>query len=185
MKKTLIVLFALFIAVSVTNAQKINLSVGGELAMPMGTFGDAAGIGFGGTVRGEYPINDQIVGIADVGYLMWGGETIDLGGLGEITTDYSAIPIQVGAKYYFDKGFYGLAQVGLHMFTFDATSKITFLGTPTESSSSVSESKFGVGVGAGYELPLGGGALDINVKYQLVSDELSYLGARVAYKFSL
>lgn len=184
MKKSLIVLFALFIAVSV-NAQNINLSVGGELSMPMGTFGDAAGIGFGGTVRGEYPINDQIVGIADVGYLMWGGETIDLGGLGEITTDYSAIPILVGAKYYFDKGFYAIAQVGLHMFTFEATSKITFLGSTTESSASVSESKFGAGVGAGYELPLGGGALDINVKYQMVADDLSYLGARVAYKFSL
>lgn len=184
MKKTLIVLFALFIAVTV-NAQNINLSIGGELALPMGTFGDAAGIGFGGTVRGEYPLSDNLVGIADVGYLMWGGETIDLGGLGEITTDYSAIPIQVGAKYYFDKSFYGLAQVGLHMFTFDAESKISIYGTPTTSSSSTGESKFGAGVGAGYELPLGGGALDINVKYQLVSDELSYLGARVAYKFSL
>lgn len=184
MKKSLIVIFALLFAVTV-NAQNINLSVGGELAMPMGAFGDAAGIGFGGTVRGEYPINDQLVGIADVGYLMWGGETIDLGSFGKITTDYSAIPIQVGAKYYFDKGFYALAQVGLHMFTFDATSKITFFGSTTESSTSTSESKFGAGVGAGYELPLGGGALDINVKYQLVSDDLSYLGARVAYKFSL
>lgn len=183
MKKFLIVLFVLLFALTV-NAQNINLSVGGELAMPMGTFSDAAGIGFGGTVRGEYPINDQLVGIADVGYLMWGGETIDLG-IGEITTDYSAIPIQVGAKYYFDKGFYALAQVGLHMFTFDATSKITIFGSTTESSFSTSESKFGAGFGAGYELPLGGGALDINVKYQLVSDDLSYLGARVAYKFSL
>jgi len=60
MKKSLIVLFALFIAVSV-NAQNINLSVGGELSMPMGTFGDAAGIGFGGTVRGEYPILRMLV----------------------------------------------------------------------------------------------------------------------------
>lgn len=183
MKKTLIILFALFIAVTV-NAQNINLSVGGELAMPMGTFGDAAGIGFGGTVRGEYPINDQLVGIADVGYLMWGGQEIDLG-IGKISTDYSAIPIQVGAKYYFDKGFYALAQVGLHMFTFDATSTITIFGSTSTSSASTSESKFGAGVGAGYELPLGGGALDINVKYQLVSGDLSYLGARVAYKFSL
>lgn len=185
MKKALLFVLVLFLAVTTSNAQKFSLSVGPEVALPMGDFGDFAGTGFGGTVRFEYPFNNQLVGIVDAGYLMWGGEEFDLGGFGKVTTDYSAIPILAGVKYYFGPNFYALAQAGIHMFTFDAESEISFLGSTTKTSSSASESKFGAGAGIGYELALGSMMLDLNAKYQMVADDLSYVGVRAGLKFGL
>ncbi len=186
MKKILAVLVAVVLFVGFSNAQtKMYLGVGGEIALPMGDFGDYADMGFGGTATFEMSFMPKLNGYAKVGYLMWGGKEYSAGTY-KITTDYSAIPILVGAKYFFAPGFYGLVETGLHMFTFSAESQYTIGGTTVTSSSDVSESKFGFGVGAGYELPIGTKAmLDLSAKYQMVADDLSYVGARVGVKFGL
>lgn len=181
MKKVLVVLFALMCVVGTANAQQIKLSVGPEVALPMGAFGDAANIGFGGTVRAEYPVAPNMNLMLTAGYLMWGGKEFDFGFF-KVTTDYSAIPILAGAKYFFAPGIYGMAEAGIHMFTFKAeTTGGLFAG-----SSSTSESKFGGGVGVGYEAALSPTVgLDLNAKYAFVSGDLSYIGARVGVKFGL
>lgn len=180
MKKLFFVLFALIVLAGISNAQnKITLSAGANLALPMGSFGDAAGIGFGATIGGDYIINEKLVGTATVGYIMWGGQEIDLG-LGKITTDFSAIPVLVGAKYYLNKGFYGHGQLGFHLFSTTAKSTFTFFGNTTESEATGSSSEFTIGVGAGYEM----GSLDLSAGYYIISNT-NYVGARVAYRFSL
>lgn len=177
MKKVLVVLFVL---VGIVSAQKnITFSAGGNLALPMGSFGDAVGVGFGATVGAEMPVADKIIGTATLGYLMWGGKDINLG-IGKITTDFSSIPILVGAKYYFNKGLYGHGQLGLHMFSSTAKSTVTFFGSTTTAEASASSTDFTIGVGGGYEM----GNLDLSVAYYLISDA-NYLGARVAYRFKL
>ena len=82
MKKSLLSIALVLGLVSttlVTNAQNGRFSVGAELALPMGDFGDAASTGFGGSVRYEYPVNDNIGLTGTVGYLIFSGKTVEIG----------------------------------------------------------------------------------------------------------
>ncbi|MBN1302152.1 MAG: outer membrane beta-barrel protein [Melioribacteraceae bacterium] len=176
MKKIFPALMFLFFVSITTNAQKISLSAGPIVALPMGDFGDIAGTGFGGSVRGEYPLNEKLVAIAELGYITW-GEKEDLG----FKYSYSNIPVLVGAKYFFTKNVYGIAQTGLNLFSWEFEADLGWLGKVSESESS---SEFGIGAGAGYEFKVGNLVLDVNAIYQLISD-LNYLGIRAGVKFKL
>jgi len=177
MKKHFVILLGLVLlfAFSSVNAQsKIGFSVGPELALPMGSFGDVAGMGFGASVGGEMNLADNINGFVTVGYLTFGEKDV----AGVAKWQYSGIPILVGAKYYFGKdGFYGLAETGFHLWTI--TSTVTLFGASV--SGDASSSEFSYGVGAGYEV----GSFDFNAKYMGAGSGISYVGVRAAYKFSL
>lgn len=177
MKKHLSIILGLVLLVAFTNVNaqsKFTLNVGPELALPMGSFGDVAGFGFGGSVGGELGLAENMKGFATVGYLMFGEK--DVAGLGKWS--YSAIPILVGAKYYLGKGgFYTMAETGFHLWTVEST--VTFFGVSTTVDASSTE--FTYGVGAGYEF----GAFDVNAKYIGAGSGISYIGVRVAYNFAL
>ncbi len=82
MKKVLTVLFMVMLCVSVSNAQKgkLAVSVGPEILIPGGDFGDLINTGFGATVRGEYILSKKLVGTVDVGYFTFGeGDAMNLG----------------------------------------------------------------------------------------------------------
>ncbi len=174
-------------------AQSGRFSVGLEVAQPMGTMGDAAGFGIGGSLRYELPVGDNLGIMLTAGYLSFGGKDIDFVVPGLIDTTIegpstSVIPIQLGAKYYFNEaqdGFYAQLEVGVHMFSYG---KIEGDTTDSESKTYLS---FAPGVG--YHLA----NLDFGLKYQLINgiegfDETtfeettemySYLGLRIAYVF--
>ena len=109
----LAVLFTGFI-----NAQSQWISIGGNIALPMGDFADVANLGFGGTATYERSFTPNIVGQIYAGYLTFGGE--DIPGTSDSYSS-SMIPIMAGAKYFFQpgKGFYANGLLGVHMFTAD------------------------------------------------------------------
>ncbi len=162
-----------------SNAQ-ISLGVGGGIGLPMGNFGDAAEMGFGGLVRGEYPMGDMNLTFT-TGYLMFGGKEIGSPGF-MIKTSWSAIPLLFGSKYYFGDGLYGMAEVGLNMLTVKI--EMDIFGAKGESEAS--ESKIGYSAGVGYELPLGDAMkLDLGVKYQALASDASFIGVFALVKFAL
>lgn len=178
------ILFSIFLALILCTtfsfAQKSAISVGGNIAMPIGDWSDVADLGFGGTASYEHGFSPNLVGTATVGYLIWGGKE-DIEGF---SYDYSAIPILAGIKYFFTpgKGFYAAAQVGVHLFTVDVEIEVPGF---FQTSGSSSESEFGGAAGLGYEIPVGPkGAVDISAMFNLISD-LNYLGFRVAYQFGI
>lgn len=171
MKKVVYVLFLtlLFFSVSQISAQnKIMLSAGGNLALPMGDFGDAAGTGFGVSVTGEYGLADNIVGTVTLGYLIWAEESF-----GGYDFSYSAIPILAGAKYYFQNNFYGYGQLGFHIFQVDIDPSTPFFDDDNDA-------ELTLGLGAGYEI----NQFDFTAMYYIISDA-NYFGIRAAYKFQL
>jgi len=191
MKKLFFSIFVLFMAVTLTQAQtdkgKFAVGVGGEVALASGDAADAAdlGTGFGGSARVEYGFSDKLVGFADVGYLMWPGGDVTSGAY-KISWDWSAITVLAGAKYFFNKGFYAMAQIGIHSFTFDSEVSGPSSGYFTPSSGSSSDSKFGFGAGLGYELPISKTMLlDLNAKYMLAASDFNYIGVRAGLKFPL
>jgi hypothetical protein len=163
-----------------TFAQGTNyLSIGGNLALPLGSFGDAAGTGFGGSATFEMEFTPNITGVATAGYMKFGGQDF-----GDFSYDYDAIPIMAGIKYYFMPAnpFYAIGQIGFQIFNANASYSGPF-SYGFEASGSSTE--FAFAVGAGYEIPAGAnGAIDITGTFNLISD-LNYIGARVAYRFSL
>ncbi len=181
MKKVIFVLVVLSFFALNLNAQQGKMYVGGglELGLPVGDWSDAAGTGIGGTARFEYTITSKIVAMVTAGYISFGGQE-DEG----FSYSYSAVPFLPGVKYYLQNGLYGMAELGLHFFTFDVDYPEeygSFFGGDFSSSSS----EFTLSVGGGYETKVGDNLyLDANVKFAIISDA-SYLGARVGVKMPL
>ena len=195
MKKTFLsiaLVIGLIGVTTIANAQNGRFSVGAELGLPLGGLGDAQSMGFGGSVRYEHPIGDNIGLTGTAGYLIFSGkdQTFDFGPLGSFTfegPDLAMIPIQAGLKYYFSDnqdGFYGQAEVGVHISSYSI------------SGSSSSSTDLSYAPGIGYHLA----NIDIGLRYQLISYETTvvdpitfesvsgsstegYLGLRIAYVF--
>lgn len=166
MKKILLTIAAIT-CISLASFSQGRFSVGAELALPLGDFGDAVGMGIGGTVRYEAPINDNINWTVTAGFISFMKK--------EIVTDYdgsaTAIPIQGGIKYYFTEsfnGFYAAGELGVHLFS----AKVEGPGL----NESADETEFSFAPGVGYHL----GNLDLGARYQIAGDG-DYFGFRIAY----
>ncbi len=180
------------IGATAVSAQENRFSAGLELALPMGDFGDAVGFGFGATVGFELPVGDNLGLIAQAGYITFSAKDIevDLGPFGTATVEgvaVGAIPIQVGAKYYFSdnqEGAYLGALTGVHLLSSEGSDGST---------------SFGIAPLFGYII---GENIDISLRYQLLFDKQetvaisgtsitteeetvtnSYIGVRAAYMF--
>lgn len=190
MKARIILAAAVLVGSAAAMAQDNRLSLNAELALPMGDFGDAVGTGFGVTLGYEIPVSDNLGLFAQAGWMTFAGKDIDLGAFGTVKgPSFTAIPIQVGAKYYFmdnQEGFYAGALTGIHLFT------------PEEGDGTTD---FGVAPLVGYVV---GENIDISLRYQLLfhsedvttvnpvtfqttttseSTTNSYLGLRIGYMF--
>lgn len=187
MKKLALSVAALAIAGGLM-AQDPRFSLGAELALPMGDFGDASNMGFGGSLGYEMPQGDNLGLIAQAGFLAFSGKDVESFGITVKGANSTMIPIQVGAKYYFtdnQEGLYVNALIGVHMVTTTIPeSSYTFFGvTVTTPEQSVSDTNLSYAPGLGYIV---GENIDLNVRYQMVSGDgatSSYLGLRAAYMF--
>ncbi len=201
MKKFTLALAAIAVAGSLM-AQESRFSLGAELAFPMGDFGDAAGIGIGGTLGFELPVGDHLGLMAQAGYISFSGKDYSIMGITVKSDATGIIPIQVGAKYYFTEnqdGVYLGVLAGVHMTTYkvpEYNSVGAQTGTKTESNADFSLAPLlGIVVAENF---------DISVRYQLMfakretividpstfsistkSETVSngYLGLRLAYMF--
>lgn len=178
MKRILAVVAALVLVASLSSAQmtpekgKMSWGIGAEISIPTGDWGDAVGFGFGGSGRFQYMLENNIGLYGQLGYLTWGEK--DLGG---VKTKGSAFTILGGGKYYFQGGFYAMAELGIYSASIDATVTIPGFGTFSGESSS---SEFVLAPGVGYEM----GAIDICAKY-VINGDISNIGVRVGYNFAL
>jgi hypothetical protein len=141
-----------------------QFSVGAELALPMGTFGDAYNLGFGGSAAYEASISDNL---SWTGY--FGFQTYSIKSTIASSGSFTMIPVMGGIKYYFTesgKGFYGEADLGI------------FFASASAGGASASESKFGITPAVGYRT----GNWDLGARFNLPSNA-NNLAFRVAYVF--
>ena len=192
MKKVMLSILVLALAtIMVSNsnaASKLSLSVGPDVLIPMGTFGDAVSTGFGGSVRGQYDINTMASVGLTVGYYTWSGKDV----AGVSGPNFKGLPIRVFGKYYFMPDgaarVYGIAELGLFFSSVDVPSQT--IGGFTVGGGSASSSDFNYAPGVGVELPLGSGStkLDVSIRYDGIATSGSSsgsLGARVGINFPL
>jgi len=167
MKKVIFVILVLFFFLGNVNAQKGKMAVGGQvgLSFPMGDFGDLASMGWGFIGNYFYGVTPEIDLTGTIGYYSWGGdvEGTDL--------SFSDVPVIVGARYYFQRAEftpYGMADLGLHFMSGGFTYVNPFTGQSTTVDNSNTE--FGLGLGGGFLYNIGEMMLDVNLKFNIISE---------------
>ncbi len=183
MKQLFSVLLLAVLFTGFINAQSQGISIGANVALPMGDWSDGANTGFGGTATYERSFTPNVTGQVYAGYITFGGESFTDPDFGDYSYSTSMIPIMAGVKYFFQpgKGFYANALLGVHLYNFSTSYPDEFAAYEVSESST----EFSFGLGAGYEIPVGGkNAVDITAHYMLISDA-NYIGARIAYRFGL
>ncbi len=166
--KTFITIFLLAASLTCfTNAQK-NMAVGAGLvvSIPVGSFGDGAKLGFGGTGAFELQFMRQLIGVGQIGYITYSTESDNV--------SYSTVPVLLGVKYFFDpaNGFYGIGQLGLNFFSVSTDIPSISVGGYSfgGGSASASSSEFTFAIGAGYEVPVSTKfSLDFSGTFQIIS----------------
>ncbi len=160
MKRVLSFVAILLFAFAInTNAQSV--SVQGFLGLPMGDFGDAYGIGFGGTATFIYPVSSTVDVTGTAGYETFGGKDA-LDGV-----SFNVIPILVGGRIAFSEGNvtpYFEAALGLFMAS--ASGEIGGVNYETDT-----QSKFGIRGGFGVLVPVNSVSLDLGANFDLITTE--------------
>jgi hypothetical protein len=188
-----VVVVALVAAVAApSNAQgKMDLSVGGDVLLPMGSFGDLYSIGFGGSARFQYNFTPMLSAGATAGYYTWTAKDV---AAGLVKPTFSGVPVRVFGKYYFmPEGklrVYGIAELGL--FFWSSKVSIAPIQTPIgpigggEFSSTGSDFNYAPGIGV--EIPAGKVVVDGSVRYDGIATSGSSsgsLGFRVGVDFPI
>ncbi|RFZ90842.1 hypothetical protein D0C36_17985 [Mucilaginibacter conchicola] len=143
-----------------------KFSIGVEVGLPLGDAKNASNLIIGGSLKYEHPVAENVFITGSAGYSKF------LNNEEAKAADYSfsAIPVKVGVKYFFDQGFYGEAQIGaafLHESIGDNSGNAT---------------AFAYSPGIGYAFTPN---FDIGVRYEGWSKNgtLSQVAARLAYSF--
>jgi hypothetical protein len=123
-----------------------TIAVDGAVAVPTGTWSDAAGIGIGALGRFEMPVAPQLAFSVRAG-LVYHTSKDQSGGIltGDTSVQMSELPLLAGVRYEFTPGFYGAAELG---FVVEMAS-VSFGGMSASSSSTNLGSTVGVGYRAG------------------------------------
>jgi len=167
-------------------AQNNQISLGVDLGIPLGDFGDFASFMIGPTAGFELPVSDNIGITLQAGYLLITPNS----DVKDLVKSMSAIPAQAGVKYYIgenQEGLYIHGQAGIHSMSLK-TEDIEILGT-TISGSTTSSTNFSWGIGGGFQLP----KLDLGIRYNSISPDSdadgasasTYIGFRAAFLLNL
>jgi hypothetical protein len=147
---------------------QMAIGAGLDIMMPVGTFGNHWGTGFGATGEFEYPINPRANVTGKIGYLRWSAKDLPSG----VSATYSAVPLLVGGKYYplFAKDLpvrvYGHLELGLMVGSLSMSGFYNALGS--------SKTDFTISPSVGMEIPAGqSGSIDLSLRYFDISEKSS------------
>ncbi|WP_343524467.1 hypothetical protein [Pedobacter sp.] len=179
MKKVLLSLLMVaglgFAASAQTEGAVNKISVGPDFALPIGDFGDVYSLGYGGSVQGELNVAKSLNLTGSAGYLSFSykKEYKDLvKALGGNLKNEGAIPVKVGAKYYFGGNFYGAGELGAAFGTGEGSST-AFAYSPTLGASFSVADKSSIDLGIRYE------------GWSRNGSTSSFIGIRAAFAFGL
>lgn len=183
MKKLLLAVMASF-AMSFAFAQSSSpkLSIGPDVALPVGDAHQLYSVGVGGTLKLEIPVSQSNFNFTvTAGYENFFGKDVTYNESGpgysysgEVKFANAAfIPVKVGGKYYASNQFYLEGELGIAHAVSSGDSGTAFAYAP----------------GLGVSLPVDNGkAIDLGVRYEGWSKDgstFSQVALRLAYKFGL
>lgn len=168
MRKVILVLASVF-ALGAAKAQDnagFHFAGGVRLAMPIGTFGDSQGFGFGAELQGEYGFAESVTGVISAGYTNFTAKDYTFAGMTIPGASFGVIPVMAGVRFYPSTQFFVGAKAGVA------------IGTAT-----------GSGANFSYEPQVGYNAekFQVSVGYNAISGAgvtLGSIGLSALYKFN-
>jgi hypothetical protein len=73
-----------------------SIGAGVDIMLPVGSFADSWGTGFGGTAEFDYSLTPKTSVTGKIGYLTWSGKNLPSG----VTATYSGVPVLAGIKFH-------------------------------------------------------------------------------------
>jgi len=188
-----VVLLLVAVVASPTFAQKkMNLGVGADILLPIGDFGNAYSLGFGGSARFQYNFTPVIGAGVNIGYYTWSAKSV---AAGAVKPTFSGLPVRVYGKYYFmpetaKARFYGMAELGLFFWSSKVTLPVinTPIGPIGGGEQSATGSDFNACPVVGVEFPLGSLTMDVSARYDMIftsGSSTGNIGARVGVNFPI
>jgi hypothetical protein len=171
MKKKFLIIGAILFLLTSLFAQNQGISIGGNVNLPVGEWGDVANTGFGGSATYEHPMGKNVMGVIYTGYSYFDGVSEG--------NSWSMIPLLAGVKYYLSnkQDWYFGFLMGVNFITHDY-SNILITGSDNSA-------YFAGNANFGYELKTSEkGALDISAGFMFINQQ-SFIGLRAAYIFKL
>jgi hypothetical protein len=162
-------------SLSSTSHEKFFVGVDGDFALPLGTYGDANGVGGGLMLTGEYPLMPELSATARVGFQYHMDKNLGPGA----DVHFHSVPVLLGAKYYLmsnqgdRQGLFGAVELGV----FDVIAG---------SSVGVSDSqiKLGAGVGIGYAMKQWNARINLHSHDVGNFGDLLMVTAGIGYQFA-
>ena len=184
----MIAAFAVFAIPNNAQAQDNFGTVGLDISVPLGDFGDFANLGLGPALGYDLAVSDQLSVHASTGLLFY---LLD-GDLGDFYDYYLQVPLQVGGRFFVDEvgqGFFGGLKVGGHI-TALKTGDVEILGTTVEGDS---DSEFNLSLAPELGLFVTD-QISASLRYQMIfigededtgqeSTTFSYIGLTGAFHF--
>ena len=169
MKKLLLSAIAITVislSASAQDRSSFRFSVGAELGIPTGGFSSSHSFGIGGTAQAEISLQENLMGTATAGFLIFKGKSIPNTSNANFP-EQTIIPIRIGVKYFLTTGIYGAFQTG-----------VGFLGN------NASGTAFAYSPQIGYEFESKNNkSFDISLKYDGYAKSggsIGYFGIRLA-----
>jgi len=176
MKSIKILVLAIFSLFAVNTQAQMSIGVTGGIALPMGDFGTALNMGFGGGLVGKYMLNENMAVGANVGYIQF---STDLDGFST-----SMMPITGLFEYYLGSGSFK-PYLGADLGMYNLSVTVTYLDTEI----SASEMYFGFAPTAGFLYGINDNmAFNVNAKYHYVMSgdgSSTFLGVNLGLIYTL
>jgi hypothetical protein len=170
--KKVSLLFVLLAGATLSYAQKndnkLALSVGANVNIPLGDFGKSYSYGVGLDGQLDYFVQEKLAITGSVGFTSFNGKSINVLGTPFKNPTITIIPVLVGGKYLLTENLYAGLQLGVG------------LGKVKKGDSF---SAFAYAPSLGYKINEN---VDVSVKYQGLKEkdaDLNSFGLRVAYTF--
>jgi hypothetical protein len=180
MKNKLLPIFLLILISTISFSQsKFNAGASFNLGVPVGSFGDITNTGIGGSIIGEYFVSNRVSITLSISYQNFPGD-FNKFAVGGKTYDVSvnSIPLLAGARYYFNKNFFGILETGAHFFRVSADVSDIY---NKDKLSTEYDTKFGAGAGVGFRYQLAEQSVfELSGIFNYVSDDLNSIALRAA-----
>jgi hypothetical protein len=175
----LLVLLPLVAVDASAQSTSSSIGVGADLMIPVGSFADHWGTGYGATAEFDHTLEKRFAFTVKAGYLTWSAKNLSSG----VSARYGGVPALVGIKWYpsfIPQGsarFYGHLEAGAMIASVTGSGRTLTL---TKSTTDIT-----ISPSVGFEAKAGdNGAVDISARYFDISKKSS-IGVRLGYKWNL
>jgi len=176
--KKIIVLITILFSISVYCQSKWVAGASFNVGFPTGSFSNDSKTGIGGSIIGEYFINNNFSTMLTVSYQNFPSNFPELAVQGMVLdASFNSIPIVIAGRYYIAQGAFAAVELGCYFFRLSVDASDLY---NNERYKSDYKAKFGGALDLGYRFNLSDqSGMEFTGAYQIVQDDFSSFALRL------